>query len=89
MSLKAIIDDYNFWPKMQNKPLEMPENPDRLDADDADKLYKSLEGWLSPENLHCDGEITRSQAMVKYRKYQKAIKQLEALGFSSEGYYLD
>ena len=31
---------------------------------------------LSPENLHCDGEISRSEAMRKYRAYQRKLKAL-------------
>ena len=33
---------------------------------------------LSPENLHCDGEISRAQAQVKYRKLMKEWGKLEA-----------
>lgn len=31
---------------------------------------------LSPENLYCDGEISRSAAMRKYRSYQRQLKAL-------------
>ena len=34
----------------------------------------SIYGGLSPENLHCDGEISRSAAMRKYRAYQRQLK---------------
>jgi len=37
-----------------------------------DLLYK-----LSPENLHCDGEISNSEAQRKYVKLMKAWKRLE------------
>ena len=33
---------------------------------------------LSPENLYCDGEISRSAAMRKYRAYQRQLKALFA-----------
>jgi hypothetical protein len=29
---------------------------------------RGIENALSPENLHCDGEISRSAAMTKQRK---------------------
>lgn len=89
MSLKKLIEDYNFWPKMTGKGEILPVNPKKLTAQQAAKLYSRLEGQLSPENLHCDGEISHAQAMAKYRMYHKAIAELQALGFSSEGYYLD
>jgi hypothetical protein len=89
MSLKKVIDDYNLWPKLTGKGTMLPENPKALTEQHAITLFHRLESDLSPENLHCDGEITPAQARDKYRMYQKAINQLEALGFSSSGYYLD
>jgi len=89
MSLKKYIEEKNVWPKITGKGTVFPENPKDLTATHAKSLYESLEGALSPENLHCDGEISHAQAMAKYRRYHKAIEQLEALGFPSEDYYLD
>ena len=41
---------------------------------------RDIEGELSPENLHCDGEISYGQAMKKraelIRKQQRLIKLL-------------
>ena len=34
---------------------------------------------LSPENLHCDGEISQGQAQVKYHKLSMAALQLMRL----------
>ncbi len=43
--------------------------------------FKSLSSQLSPENLNCDGEITRAQAQTKYRRIMKRWRALEkALG---------
>jgi hypothetical protein len=45
------------------------------------KEFQSLASQLSPENLHCDGEITRAQAQRKYRAIMKRWRALEkALG---------
>ncbi len=45
------------------------------------KEFQSLASQLSPENLHCDGEITRAQAQTKYRRIMKRWRALEkALG---------
>ena len=45
------------------------------------KEFQSLASQLSPENLHCDGEITRAQAQTKYRSIKKRWRALEkALG---------
>jgi hypothetical protein len=37
---------------------------------------RSIENALSPENLHCDGEISRSAAMTKQRKLMAQQKAL-------------
>ncbi len=36
-----------------------------------------IDGQLSPENLHCDGEITRAQAKVKYNRLMRERNALE------------
>jgi hypothetical protein len=40
-------------------------------------LARSLDSDLSPENLHCDGEISHAEAERKYQFYGKVIKDLE------------
>lgn len=43
--------------------------------------FRSLASQLSPENLHCDGEITAAQARTRYRAIMKRWRALEkALG---------
>ena len=39
-------------------------------------IAEQLDCDLSPENLHCDGEISQAQAMKKYRTLSKAAEQL-------------
>lgn len=39
--------------------------------------FRSLANQLSPENLHCDGEITRAQAQRRYRSIMKRWRALE------------
>lgn len=41
------------------------------------KAFETLENELSPENLHCDGEITNAQAAVKERKIRRLWAALE------------
>ena len=48
-----------------------------LDQKTVDDLARSLDGDLSPENLHCDGEISRTEAQRKYNYYGRVIKELE------------
>ncbi len=84
MSLQKQIDQMNFWAKMTDKP-EMDINS--LSDADAQNLYQRIDSGLSPENLHCDGEISRSAAQAKYRSYMCAVKQLDKLGFTARDCY--
>ena len=57
-------------------------NVNELDQGLANKLFHKLDGELSPENLHCDGEITAAQARKKARLFHGAIEDLTRLGFT-------
>jgi hypothetical protein len=64
-----------------SKRIEMPRansHPDKRLAK-AKIIFDLLAGDLSPENLHCDGEISRAAARAKARKLNTAWKQLEAI----------
>lgn len=39
--------------------------------------FSMLSNALSPENLHCDGEISHTAAMKKYRKLKAEWKEVE------------
>ena len=66
------IKNINRWSKHFGKgDITFP-----LTQDNVDYLVDSLGGDLSPENLHCDGEISRRAAGVKYRKLMGIAKDL-------------
>lgn len=48
-------------------------------ATEINELYDMLECDLSPENLHCDGEISRSAAAKKARAFNAALKDLSSV----------
>lgn len=54
------------------KPAEKAKRTEREIMHEISGIYCGL----SPENLHCDGEISRSAAMRKYRQYQRQLKVL-------------
>ena len=56
---------------------------DNLTDDMAQDIFNSLDGDLSPENLHCDGEISAAQARKKAKLFYAAANELMALGFRS------
>ena len=56
--------------------------PTELTTSDADEIFRSLGGDLSPENLCCDGELPRAQVVRRKRLYDGAVAELRALGFT-------
>ena len=72
--LVDYIDQRNAWMAIFDKDeIAFP-----LTQAGADAIVDRLDGDLSPENLHCDGEISQSQAMAKYRFYKLVAQELEA-----------
>jgi hypothetical protein len=50
------------------------------EQDKKDYFVKAVEGLdseLSPENLHCDGEISHAEAKVKYRDIMSRLATME------------
>ena len=74
-NLTHYIDNRNQWNSFfpGNTTIAFP-----LSQKNADDLARSLDGDLSPENLHCDGEISQAEAQRKYNYYGRVIKELEA-----------
>ena len=72
-NLQAYIDQKNAWNAIFGQaPMTFP-----LSQTDADKIASTLDSDLSPENLHCDGEISQTQAQNKYNYYGRVIKELD------------
>ena len=81
--LNEVLTRENFMRKFFNKA---PLTIHSLTQEDVNDLVRSIDGSLSPENLHCDGEITRTQAQVKYRNLTGALMELRHLGFNVKSY---
>ena len=60
------------WKKIFNPDATMPETEDEL-MKELDRLC----GELSPENLSCDGEISRTAMMIKAREIRAEWKEIE------------
>jgi hypothetical protein len=72
-NLQKFIDDQNTWRALFNTaPVTFPLT--QLHVND---IAKSLDSKLSPENLHCDGEISVAEANAKYDFYAKVYRELE------------
>lgn len=81
-ALQTYLDHrVNFWNRMQSKP-ELQTHT--LTNEQAQQVFQSIDGDMSPENLHCDGEISASAARAKGKKIMAAYNELVNMGFQPE-----
>jgi len=66
------VDRMNKWSAM----FSHPEVTFPLDAQSAQAIGAKIDGELSPENLHCDGEISHAEAMRKYNFLTSVLDEL-------------
>ena len=73
-NLNKFIEDNNRWTLLISRiAMTFP-----LSQADVDSLARTLDSKLSPENLHCDGEISRAEANRKYKYLARVVQELEA-----------
>jgi hypothetical protein len=75
MSLQQQIDDINVWRKIRG---EKEISLHSLKQADVDAIADNIDCQMSPENLHCDGEISHAAAMNKARTLHNAFAELKA-----------
>ena len=70
-TLEALVDQENAWGKVFNrKPLSL------LNAKDRQTIAGMIDSRLSPENLSCDGELSRTETNRRYREFTRCAEQL-------------
>lgn len=70
-------EDKKLWVKLETERQRLKwRNPNGL-SPELTRAFSDLSCRLSPENLHCDGEITRAQAQRRYNQIMKEWKALE------------
>ena len=73
-ALEAYVAQKNSWGKLfGSKPLDLNN------AKDRQAIANSIDADLSPENLTCDGELSRSAVQQKYTQLTRAAAQLKQL----------
>ena len=77
--LKEFVERENKWSAIFGSPAL-----DLNSAADRQRIASKLDSCLSPENLTCDGELTRAQVDAKFRFLNKAAEQLLKLDPSVE-----
>jgi len=60
---------------LKSPPIEMPTT-----SDACRPLFRLVEGELSPENLHCDGECSAQEAQRKSVFLNQVWSELEDIG---------
>jgi hypothetical protein len=70
-TLEAFVEQENRWSSMfGRKPLSL------LNAKDRQEIASRIDSRLSPENLSCDGELSRAETNRRYRNLVKCAEQL-------------
>ena len=76
--LRNYLDTYNGWQKIFN-PNHRTINLGNMTQKDVERIASDLDSKMSPENLHCDGEISVSQARAKADYYNAVWAELKAV----------
>ncbi len=72
--LKEYLNQYNFGRRFfEKKPDVTVEN---MTLTDANELAENMSAAWSPENLTCDGELSRAQVQAKARLIRNAAYEL-------------
>ena len=73
-NLEAYVEQKNRWGAIfGQKPMSL------LNASDRQRIAGMIDADLSPENLTCDGELSRSQVQAKYRELTRAVAELRSI----------
>ena len=73
-ALQAYVDQKNKW-----NAIFKGEQFELKTAKGRQRVADSLDCDLSPENLTCDGELSRSQVQARYKTLTTAATQLKQL----------
>jgi hypothetical protein len=80
-ALTAYVDQKNRW-----NAIFKGEQFEFQSAKGRQRIASALDADLSPENLTCDGELSRSQVQARYQQLTTAAQQLVALDPSVKMY---
>ena len=73
-TIEQYVERKNSFAKLfGTKPLSL------LNAKDRQSIADSIDAELSPENLTCDGELSRSQVQARYQFLTRAAQELQSI----------
>lgn len=73
-TLNAYLKQKNSWNAVFGKPAI-----GLATAQDRQRIAEMIDSELSPENLTCDGELSRSAVQQRYRQLTGAARELKQL----------
>jgi hypothetical protein len=79
--LTKFVDHKNSFASLFKQPQLSIQN-----AQDRQRIANMINCALSPENLACDGELSRTEVQRRYRELSGAAKELMALDPSVKMY---
>ena len=71
-NLKAYVDQKNRWDMIFGRPALVIGQHNQ-------QIAESIDSDLSPENLTCDGELSRTAVQQRYRQLTAAARELKEL----------
>ena len=74
--LERFVEEANIWRNFSKKP-KPKLDVYGLSEDDLRELKESVDCKLSPENLCCDGELSRAEVDRKYRYLTSVMKEID------------
>lgn len=70
-TLEAFVERENNWERLfKQTPLSL------MNAKDRQRIADKIDSQLSPENLSCDGELSRAQINARYRELTRCAEEL-------------
>ncbi len=76
-TIEQYVEQKNRWGKMfGSKPLSL------LNAADRQKIADSIDSEMSPENLTCDGELSRADVSRRVKFLSRAAEELLSIDSS-------
>lgn len=70
-ALESYVEELNRWGAVfGSRPMSL------LNAKDRQRIADHIDASLSPENLTCDGELSRAEINRRYRELTRAAREL-------------
>jgi hypothetical protein len=73
-TLEAFVEQENKWSALfKGRQLSL------LNAKDRQEIADRIDNRLSPENLTCDGELSRTEVNRRHRQLTRAAQELQSI----------